>query len=316
MTEGIELGPGAEFDLIRTMRLRLGPLAVGLGDDAAVLSAPRGEQVVLSVDAAIEGVHFRRDWLSLREIGYRAITAALSDLAAMAATPLGVLVALTLPGDDSGRDGSMAGELADGIGEAVKAASTVVIGGNVARGELLALNTTVVGSAFSPLRRSGARPGDFLYVTGALGAPATALRAFEKSEHPSQPVRARLAHPAARLAEARWLAARGAMAAIDISDGLAGDAKHLAAASSVDMEIQIERVPVFDGATKDDALSGGDEYELLVAARAPFSEDDFVERFSLPLTLVGRVVEGAGEVRFTHGGARVAPPPGYDHFTR
>jgi len=314
MSDGVELGPGAEFDLIRQLRERWGPLAVGLGDDAAVLQLPRGEQLVISVDAAIEGVHFRQDWLSPREIAYRAVTAALSDLAAMAAVPRGVLVALTLSPHGAERGPLM--ELADGIGDAVRAAGTVVIGGNLARGEQLVLTTTVVGSAFSPLARTGARPGDLLYLTGALGGPRAALRALESGTEPAANLRARLARPVARIAEARWLVARGAIAAIDISDGLAGDARHLAAASDVALEIHVERVPIDDGASEQDALGGGEEYELLVVARAPFPDAGFSERFGIPLTLVGRVVEGATSVLFTRAGKRVAAPTGYDHFSR
>ena len=159
MTE-MNLGPGTEFDLIRQMRERWGALAVDIGDDASVVRVPRGEQMVVSTDAAIEDVHFRREWLSLREIGYRAVTAALSDLAAMAASPKGVLVSLELSPDSV--DGLL--DLADGIGDAVNAASTVVLGGNLVRGDVLAITTTVVGSAYTPLTRAGARPGDLLYV--------------------------------------------------------------------------------------------------------------------------------------------------------
>jgi thiamine-monophosphate kinase len=293
------------------MRARWGPLAVGLGDDAAVLQPPRGEQLVVSTDAAMEGVHFRRDWLTPREITYRAVTAAFSDLAAMAATPRGALTALTLPKDAS--DSIL--ELADGIADAVRAAGTVVLGGNLARGDTLAITTTVVGTAFTPLRRAGARPGDLLYVTGALGGPSAALRAITSGSTPSQTLRARFAAPVARVAEARWLAAKGIVAGIDISDGLAGDAHHLAAASDVELEIQIDRVPVFSGATDADAIAGGEEYELLVVARAPLPDGEFAQRFGSPLTLVGRVVEGGRGVRFTRGGKRVAGPEGYDHFS-
>jgi thiamine-monophosphate kinase len=312
MTADVALGPGIEFDLIRSLRDRWGPLAADIGDDASVLRVPRGEQMVVSTDVAIEDVHFRRDWLTLQEVGYRAVTAALSDLAAMAASPQGVLVSLQLsPG---AREGLM--ELADGIGDAVRAADTVVLGGNLARGDTLAITTTVVGSAFTPLTRAGARPGDLLYVTGALGGPNAALRALNAKKTLSAELRARFAHPAARIAEARWLAARGAFAAIDISDGLAGDAAHLAAASDVAIEIQSERVPVFAGATTDDALAGGEEYELLLVARTPLPEDEFPKRFAIPLTPVGRVIEGKPGVHFTRAGKRAAAPPGYDHFSR
>ena len=131
-------------------------------------------------------------------------------------------------------------------------------------------------------------------------------------------LRARFARPSARIAEARWLATRGAVAAIDISDGLAGDAAHLAAASNVGLEIQVDRIPVFSGATSDDAVAGGEEYELLVAARTPLPEHEFAERFGIALTPVGRAVDGESRVSLSVNGKRVAAPParGYDHFSR
>jgi thiamine-monophosphate kinase len=309
-----DLGPGTEFDLIRQLRERWGALAPDIGDDASVLRPPRGDQLVVSTDAALEDVHFRRDWLSLREIGYRAVTAALSDLAAMAATPRGVLISLQLSPDARTGGGLM--ELADGIADAVRAADTIVLGGNLARGDTLGITTTAVGSAFSPITRKGARPGDLVYVTGALGGPRAALEALRSGKTLSVPLRTRFAQPAARIAEARWLAARGAIAAIDISDGLASDAGHLAAASVVALEIQVERLPLIAGATQDDALAGGEEYELLLIARTPFPEAEFVERFGVPLTAIGRVAEGGPEVRFSRAGKRVAAPAGYDHFSR
>src|SRR5205809_1079491 len=135
------------------------------------------------------------------------------------------------------RWGALAVDLADGIGDAVNAASTVVLGGYLVRGDVLAITTTVVGSAYTPLTRAGARPGDLLYVTGSLGGPGAALTALRSKKTLATELRARFAHPVARIPEARWLAARGAIAAIDISDGLAGDAGPLAAASDVGIEI-------------------------------------------------------------------------------
>lgn len=316
MTDTV-LGSGAEFDLIRRLRERWGTLAVGLGDDAAVLEPPRGDRVVITTDSAIEHVHFRRDWLSMTEIGYRAATAALSDIAAMGAEPRGVLIALSLSAE--GRDRLM--ELADGLGEAVRAAGTVIVGGNLSQGDTLAITTTVIGSAHSPLSRAGARPGDVLYVTGKLGGPSAALRAFQDGRTPAAELCGRFAHPSARIAEARWLAARGATAAIDVSDGLIADAGHVAAASGCALEIRAERVPVFAGATEQDALSGGEEYELLVTTRALLNEAEFSERFGIALTPIGRVVEGgergeeAGGVWLTRNGKRVEPPKGYNHFS-
>lgn len=306
-----QLGEGAEFDLIRRMRERWGDLAVDLGDDAAILDLPRGERLVVSTDAALESVHFRWDWLSPREVAYRAVTAALSDLAAMAATPQGILVSLQL--SPFAHEHLM--ELAEGIGAATRAAGTVIRGGNLAAGDVLGITTTVLGSAYAPLQRSGARAGDFVYVTGELGGPAAAVRALRDGDTPGFPLRERFARPSARIAEAGWLASRGAVAAIDISDGLAGDAGHLAAASDVVIEIQLERVPVFGGAGGEDVF-GGEEYELLVIARVPLPETEFRERFGIPLTVIGRVTEGARGVTFSRAGKRVAAPPGYDHFSR
>ena len=309
----VALGLGEEFDLIRQLRERWGKLAVGLGDDAAVLEPPRGDRIVVTTDSAVEHVHFRRDWLSMAEIGYRAVTAALSDIAAMGAEPRGALIALSLSSE--GRDRLM--ELADGIGDAVRAAGTVIIGGNLSQSDALAITTTVIGSAHTPLTRAGARPGDLLYVTGALGGPNAALRAFQAGKTPSAEMCGRFAHPAARIAEARWLAARGAAAAIDISDGLIADARHVAAAAGCTLEIRAERVPVFTGATEEDALIGGEEYELLIASRALLNEAEFADRFGISLTPIGRVTEGTAAVTLTRNGKPVSLPGsrGYDHFS-
>ena len=306
------LGPGREFDIIRMLANRWGPLARGIGDDAAMFRTPRGDQLVVSTDTALEGVHFRTGWLSQREIGYRAVTAALSDLAAMAAAPLGVLVSLQLARDVRAE----INRLADGIGDAVRAAGTVILGGNITRGRALGITTTVIGSAFAPVERSGARPGDLLYVTGRLGGPAAALRALSARKRPAPAFRKRFAHPIARIAEARWLAARGMVAAIDISDGLVSDAGHLAAASTVGIELHALLVPVLPGAPPDDALSGGEEFELLVAARTPLPEAEFLGQFGIPLTRIGRVVEGPAVVRVVDGAKRIAARRGHDHFSR
>ncbi len=305
-----ELGKGAEFDLIRALRARWGKLAVGLGDDASVLAVTRGDRLVVSVDAAFDRVHFRTDWFSFREIGYRAVTAALSDLAAMAARPTGVLIALALPRNDERE----LLEIADGIADAVSVAGTVILGGNLARADVLSLSTTVLGEAHAPLGRDGVQPGDCLYVTGELGGPRAALRALSGKHSPSPALRQRLVRPVARIAEARWLAGNGAVAAVDVSDGLAADAGHLAAASRVGIELRSDAVPVFPGATPDDALAGGEEFELLVASRTPIPVSDFVQRFGVPLTLIGEASNGQG-VQLLRDGERVAPPTGYDHFS-
>ena len=305
------LGPGGEFDIIRLMLERWGGLARSIGDDAAIVPLPRSGQLVVSTDTSVEDVHFRRGWLSHAEIGYRATAAALSDLAAMAARPEGIFLALTLPESDA----PLAGELADGIGECVRAAGTLVLGGDVTRGARLSLTVTVMGSADRPLMRSGAADGDRIYVTGRLGAPLRALRELHDRRTPAAGVRDRFAHPVPRLREARWLAERGAHAAIDISDGLIADARHLAVASGVGLHVKRELVPVFPGTTADEALASGEEYELLVTCPAELDSAAFRREFGLDLTEIGEARGDEADVVLTAGGRRVAAPAGHDHFT-
>lgn len=311
MSGDTPLGPGAEFDAIRSLVARWGELAAGIGDDAALLGVPRGERLVASVDAAVENRHFRREWLSPQEVGSRAVTAALSDLAAMAATPLGVLIAIALP--EHWRAQLL--EIGDGIAEGVRAARTVIRGGNISASGELSITTTVLGSAFAPLERRGARVGDVVYVTGRLGGPGAALRALHAGESPGD-FRERFAHPAARIAEARWLAHAGATAAIDISDGLVGDLRHLAAASGVAIAIEGDAVPRVDGVDAEQALTSGEEYELVVTAPAPLDANAFSARFALPLTRIGTVVDGGAGVVTVQGAPRVARIASHDHFSR
>ena len=309
MTPTVALGPGNEFDAIRTLLARWGDRAVGVGDDAAALDVPRGDALVVSVDSAVENKHFRRGWLTAREIGYRAVTAALSDLAAMAAKPLGILIALSVP--HGWRDDLF--DLGDGIGDAVIAANTVVRGGNISTATELSITTTVLGAAYRPLARSTARAGDLVYLTGTLGAPRAALRLLEEGKSPGA-YRERLAGPVARVREARWLAERGATACIDISDGLVGDLRHMAAASSVGITLDAARVPRARGVDVEEALVGGEEYELIVTSHVAFDIAAFEQRFGVPLTEIGAVsVMRPGEVRVI--GARIADTSGHDHFS-
>lgn len=308
----IPLGPGGEFDAIRTMLARWGDRARGIGDDAAVLALPRGDHLVASVDASVEGVHFRAGWLAPREIGRRAATAALSDLAAMAARPLGVLVAIEA--SDAWRDAL--GDIADGIGDALADVGAPVIGGNMTRGPQLSLTITVLGHAHTALRRDGVRAGDRLYVTGRLGGPSAALEAWLAGTEPSPACRARFVAPSARIREARWLADAGATAGIDVSDGLVADLGHLAHASGVRIVLDAERVPRLEGLAIDAALRGGEEYELVVASPTALDTAEFERRFGVALTHIAdaRVAETPGvDVRLRT--RRVAPPSGYDHYS-
>jgi len=315
MTLDVALGAGAEFEAVREIVTRTGGVARGVGDDAAVLRLARGDRLVVSVDAAIEGVHFRRDWLTPREIGWRAAAAALSDLAAMGATPVGALLALVLPAEWR----SDVGELAEGFGEALRFAGAALVGGNTARGERLSLTTTVLGQAYAPVGRWGARPGDGVYVTGRLGGPAAALASLREGTPVPAEQRARFARPLPRLAEGRWLAAAGATAMIDVSDGLAADLGHVAAASGMRIVLELERIPALDGIFPALAAASGEEYELAVTSSLALDVDAFLERFGVLLTRVGHVEaahHGDAGLETRSGGRRVAPPAGHDHLTR
>ena len=310
MSREMALGPGAEFDAIRSMIEQWGTRAVALGDDAAELKIARGDTLVVSVDTAVEGIHFQREWLASKEIAYRAVTAALSDIAAMAARPLGVLTALTLPE----RWRASLGDLADGIAEAVDAANTVIRGGNLSDGADLTIATTVLGSTFRPIRRNTAAPGHAIYVTGRLGGPAAALRHLAEGRDPLA-LRERLVRPVARIREALWLADNGATALIDVSDGLVSDLRHLAAASGISIEIDAEGVPRMETVDVADALTGGEEYELIAAGPTDLDTTEFGARFGLPLTRIGVAVSRTSESVVVRG-AVVAALQGYDHFSR
>ena len=291
---------------------------LGIGDDCAVL-APTRSRTAVSIDAQVEGVHFRRAWASMREIGHRAAIAALSDLAAMGARPRHLLSALVLPGslDDDALDA-----LVSGIGAAAKEHGALVVGGNLARGSELSITTTVMGALDgAALTRAGARPGDGVYVTGTLGAAGLGLAALlaERAGEPlAAPFVSRWRTPRARVAAGLRLAGV-ASAAIDVSDGLLSDASHVARASGVGIEIEaalLPREPGHDALAAalgvdglERALAGGEDYELLFTA----SDDAAARAIG---TRIGVVVEGAGEViaRDAAGRAIELASRGFSHF--
>lgn len=310
----VGLGPGREFDLVRTLLARWGALASGVGDDAAVLDLPDGERLVVSTDASLDGVHFRRSWLTPREIGARAAAAALSDLAAMAAVPRGMLIALALPGEWVGDLEA----IADGIGDVARATGTPIVGGDITKATQFGITCTVLGSTSTPIRRDGMIPGDFIYVTGVLGGPSAALRALDRGDAVDAAVRERLVRPRPRLQEAIWLARHGVHALVDISDGLGAELRHLAAASRVEVRIELGRVPVMRGCTLQDAARGGEEYELIACSPHALDPDAFARTFALPLSEIGRArasLEPLVTILRGEGSERVDLGEGYDHFS-
>ena len=318
---GIPLGKGAEFDRIRAIAAALGPDAKGLGNDCAVLPPGFGE-VVLSTDLSVEGVHFRREWLTWEEIGWRSASAALSDLAAAGAEVVGLTASVGTP-REAPADHLV--QLMSGVRAAVAAVGGRVLGGDLSTAPVWVVDVTVVGRAARPVGRTEARPGDVLWVTGALGGARAALLAWESGAEPAPGARARFARPVPRIAEGRWLAAHGAHAMMDISDGLGGDVGNLAAGSRVRLELDLEQLPVHPDVVASAlargeplqafAARGGEDYELLAALPKTFDDVEarrFQQDTGTVLTRIGKVRRGSG-VAASFAGVSVALS-GYDHF--
>lgn len=271
---------------------------VGIGDDAAVLEGG----LVVTVDAQIEGTHFRRAWLSWEDVGFRSFMAAASDLAAMGARPLGVVSALVL---DPSVDDAALEALARGQAEAARAVGTTVVGGNLARGRETSITTTVLGRADRPLLRSGAKAGDGVWVAGELGLAGEATARLLRGENVHD---ARIwdafRRPRARIDEGCFAAASGATAGIDVSDGLACDLGRLADASGVSITLHAN-------ALEGDLamiLGGGEDYALVVTA--PWDEAD--GRFRRIGTVGAR--SDAPLYLAEEGTTRPIEPRGFDHF--
>jgi thiamine-monophosphate kinase len=334
-----------EFELLARIRERLPPpgprVRLGSGDDAAI-SVPSGATAT-SVDAMVEGVHFRREQASLAQIGHKALAGALSDLAAMGAEPGEAYVVLGIR-PDLGEEDCL--QLLDGLAGVAAATGTTLAGGDLTRAPVLTLAITVVGHAPSPanfVTRAGARPGEALVVTGELGAAAAGLLLLERgpdcgidramtgsipSARESELV-ARQLEPQPRLAAGRALAAAGATAMIDLSDGLGGDAGHLAAASGVGLRIDASALPLAAGVAEiaaaggadplQLAVSGGEDYELLATLpsdRLERAREAVAEAAAgLQLTRIGESVEGDG-VEIRRPGGEPLMATGFDQLRR
>lgn len=324
-----------EFELLARVRERLPPagprVRVGMGDDAAV-TVPGGATAT-SVDAIVDGVHFRREQAGLAQIGRKALATALSDLAAMGAEPGEAYVVLGVP-PDLDEDGCI--ELLDGIAALAAATGTTLAGGDVTRAPALTVAMTVVGHAPSPellVTRAGARPGDSLVLTGEIGGAAAGLLLLERPELASavaaetaERLRARQTEPQPRLGAGRALAAAGATAMIDLSDGLGGDARHLAEESGARLRIDVAALPLANGVAEiaaaagrgpiQLALSGGEDYELLAtlpAERLGEAASAAGRAAEAGLAQVGDVVAGEG-VEFRLPGGRLLETEGFDQL--
>jgi thiamine-monophosphate kinase len=320
---------GGEFDLIRRYFLRsagASGVILGIGDDAALLALPKDSELVAAVDTVVAGRHFP-EGTNPRSIGHRALAVNLSDMAAMGATPAWATLALTLPRADAAwLEGFSAGlfELADAHGVAL-------VGGDTTRGPLT-VSVQILGHVpqGAALRRSGARGGDLLAVTGTLGDAGAGLAfrtapAAAGTRAAAETLIHRFDYPAPRVQFG--LAARGiATAAMDLSDGLAGDLPKLARASGLAAHIAIDRLPLSDALlatadlrqARDWALTAGDDYELLLAVPPPryATLEAAASRLNLRLTAVGELRSGHG-VTWSLNGKDFAPQStGFDHFAQ
>jgi thiamine-monophosphate kinase len=270
--------------------------------------------LALSTDLSLAHVPFELGGLTREEIGWRATAAALSDLAAVAAIPMGVLVSL---GVSEQWPEEQVADVMEGAGRAAAAFGALVWGGDLTRNPQAVINVTVVGRLDGPpMLRSGARVGDELWVTGKLGGPGAALESWKQRVAPDESARERFALPVPRVNEARWLRDHGATAMIDLSDGLAADASHIAAASRVRCAIREELVPVHpSAASEEQALVSGEEYELLcvLPPGSAHLAPAFGESFTIPLTRVGTVEAGDGVV-VTRAGQPIEILKVFRHF--
>lgn len=324
-----------EFDLLANLRKQLPPpsprVRLGSGDDAAV-TLP-GATTATSVDAIVEGVHFRRSETTPELIGRKALATALSDLAAMGADAGETYVALGAPPD---MEDDELHALLDGLLELAGETETTLAGGDLTRSPVLTLAVTVVGHARRPdelVPRAGAEADDILVVTGELGGAAAGRLLLDDpkladavDESTADRLRARQLDPSPRLLSGRALAEAGARAMIDLSDGLAGDALHLASASGTVLRIDAGSLPLAEGVAEvaaaagrdplELAASGGEDYELLATLppnRLLEASTRVEQAGETTLTQIGQVDSGRGvEIRLPGGG--LLETGGYDHF--
>jgi thiamine-monophosphate kinase len=293
-------------------------VVVGPGDDAAVVGPGSGE-LVLTSDSMVEGVHFRTELTTPRDLGYKAIAVNVSDVAAMAASPRFAICALTLT--DS-IDAAWVVELAGGMRQCCDEFALTLVGGNLSRGAEIAIVVTVTGEVVPgrAVRRDGARPGDRLAVTGSLGGSAAGLRVASQrswSDDERDALR-RYMRPTPRVGEAGILSTHGVTSMMDVSDGLAIDLSRLCRASGTGARVELARIPVHPAATAGEALGGGEDYELLATLPDVDALEDarseLREGFGVSLSDIGVIIEEGLVAVDDDGAERPLTIEGWDHF--
>lgn len=317
---------GSESDLIRNFFSSscnsAGGVALGVGDDCALLELPAGKELAVTVDTLVAGIHYPES-TAAHDVGHKALAVNLSDLAAMGAEPAWATLALTLPAVD---EGWLRG-FADGLFSLAEAYGVALVGGDTTRGPVTTITLQLLGLVpkGSALRRSGAREGDLIYVTGTLGDAALAMRLLQQGEPVAAELRRPLDRPMPRVAQGMALR-EVASACIDISDGLLADLGHILEASGVGASLELARLPISKHylVHADDladrwapASSGGDDYELCFTVpqeRAGEMERSFAQR-GWACSRIGVIEAQSGLRCFLPDGAKYTPhSTGYDHF--
>jgi thiamine-monophosphate kinase len=327
-----------EVELVRAIRRVLSGdapgVVVAVGDDAAVIE-PGMYQGVLTTDLLIEGVHFELGATSPHDLGHKAVTVNVSDVAAMGGTPQYGLTSIGLPATVQS---AWVMELYGGMRQAADEYGMALVGGDTSRSDRAVLAVTVYGRvvAGKAVTRAGARPGDVLVLTGSLGGSAAGLRIAQAgtgdqkdllSTEWGRDLLGRHERPVARVGEGQTLAQAGATAMIDLSDGLALDLARVCDASGVAARVQLPDLPLAPGLVElaeatgvdpfDLALHGGEDYELL-AAMPPEAVDrarrNLMERYHTRLTTIGETTEGSGVIGVRGDDESPLEPKGWDHF--
>lgn len=330
-------GPGelALLERIRrqTSRPATGRLRLGIGDDCALLRPKPSEELAITTDLSIAGRHFRLDWHPPEAVGHRTLARGLSDIAAMGARPVAAFLSLGLPRELTvarGRRSAWVDRFLNGFLALADAHQTPLAGGDLAESPIAVADIVLLGAVPQrrALLRSGARPGDLLYVTGDLGGAAAGLALLAKrgargslavrDPEAGNPLGPHL-WPQPRIAQGLWLSSkRAATAAIDLSDGLSTDLNHLCAESGVSAVIDAASLPLHPGATLEQALHGGEDYELLFTAR---------QTARIPRRIAGVAVTQIGSIAKIRSGQppvvligdsgirRPLSPSGWQHFS-
>lgn len=291
----------------------------GIGDDCAVLQIGRGQQVLVTTDLCVEDVHFRRRWHPAHSVGHRCLARGLSDIAAMGGCPAACFLSMAIP---PSLPLKWLDEFLRGLLQLARQFDITLAGGDTSSGEKITADIVVLGTvpAGKALLRSGARPGDQIYVTGELGGSAAVLKRLFAGKRVRPAGSDRHFHPMPRVEAGRWLREKNLVSAmIDISDGLSVDLGHLCEESRASALIEASAIPISKLATLEEALHGGDDYELLFAARPRVKIPPEID--GVAITRIGTILPSTSarsrvNIRDNEGRKRPLKTKGWQHFAK